>query len=171
MRDRAFFSRGDNNNEQAKIHWQNVKSFCSRTTGPISIKLDTKRSRGNQASVCEGDSIVLEVLDGPLVFFKEPVFSWLKWRVICPFARNGNSELFKNSLLLFSRYSNSQPKSAQDTFGRRGSKLFKKIALPISSSKKNNSKLAEIFTFMTFLNAIQMKGHNLPKIQVLKTHI
>ena len=105
----------------------------------------------------------------PLVVLRTSFFHGLNEGSYAPLHVMVIANFFKNNLL-FSRYSNSQPKSAQDTFGRRGSKLFKKIALHISSLKKNNSKLVEKITFMTFLNAIQMKGHDLPKGEILNKY-
>ena len=48
------FPRGDNC-EIVKIHWQNLKMFFSRTTGPISTKLCTKHPWGKLIQVCSNE--------------------------------------------------------------------------------------------------------------------
>ena len=46
----CLFPRG-NNSEMAKIHWQNLIIFFSRTTGSISIKLSTKHLRVKEIQI------------------------------------------------------------------------------------------------------------------------
>ena len=75
------FPRGDNY-EIVKIHWQNLKIFFSRTTGPILTKLGTKHHWVKGFQVCSNE--------GP-----------------CPFQREDNYEIVKihwrNLKIFFSR--------------------------------------------------------------------
>ena len=152
------FFKGEIIIKKAKIHWQNVKSLCSRTTGPISTKLDTKRPRLNQASVCEGDTIVYkhkifslsvyqvsEVVHGPLVFFlrnqvffhglNEGSYAPLHGMVIANFLK---ITFCSWAIVLIHNQSQHKTPLVAGT-----PKLIKKIAIPLSSPKKNNSNPLE----------------------------
>ena len=75
------FPRGDNY-EIAKIHWQNLKIFFSRTTGPILTKLGTKYSWVKWIQVCTNEGFC---------FFQKDIIAKL-WKYINKFEKASSPE-------------------------------------------------------------------------------